>query len=308
MRKLKHCGYVLFVFAGLMDASSAPGLPTRRFSHPAKMLTKEEFIKKKLAESMPEEVRRQVGDAKKLIEDLAQQYGSNAPAANIPDKKACGPGHVKVPKLNQHEFYRGRGCIPSGNGHRVIDIFGLGRCCNGREICLGTCGTTQMYCEEEFEKCMQKVCERPKVGLPKRCQEQIRTFTSVTKVFGLKLHQDWQAERCDCANSAEDVIKRHRKYVRKIYRLFNGTVDPDLVEAELRFWVGREAELFLRLAYKFGHMFIPFDDGVPQELPELEEAALTVGRSEPVRIQNQHLELGNSHDDAERASRDRSEL
>eukprot|EP00933_Yihiella_yeosuensis_P066161 TRINITY_DN70266_c0_g1_i1.p1 TRINITY_DN70266_c0_g1~~TRINITY_DN70266_c0_g1_i1.p1 ORF type:complete len:327 (+),score=87.75 TRINITY_DN70266_c0_g1_i1:90-983(+) len=195
-------------------------------------------------------------------------------------KQVCKSGKVPVPKLNMHTMFRANGCGPQG--FQIPEDFGLYKCCNGHDVCFTACGTSHQYCEDSFKQCMSKVCENPLKGGRKKCREQADSFTSLTKSFGGGFHLQSQKESCDCVKESK-AQERHKQYLKHFYEKFNKTAAADhLIDAELKEWNGKVAELYDELVRRYGNKFVKFDnvDGRFYEGDEAQKAEAQAKKAE----------------------------
>ncbi|CAE7345620.1 Pla2g12a [Symbiodinium sp. CCMP2592] len=190
---------------------------------------------------------------------------------------ACPAGQSPVPKMDQHSRMMANGCGPQGLV--IKEPHGLFRCCNGHDVCFSVCGTSHDFCEDQFAKCMQEVCQSPLSGEHQECQKQAHSFSSMTKVFGSGFHKASQQDSCHCVPE-DEAGKKHRDYLETFYRLYNESMlDTDTLELQLSKWKGKEAELYFDLVKKYGHLFVQFDD-VPKEFVHVPQAGVRAGRWE----------------------------
>ncbi|XP_021964227.1 group XIIA secretory phospholipase A2 [Folsomia candida] len=94
---------------------------------------------------------------------------------NPPTKNGCGSGWYS-PILNQ-----------------VVTSLTI-MCCNGHDICYGTCGYAKTTCDTAFSSCLKTMCDNfPEEGI---CIRGIMSF--FVEKFGCSAYTGAQGESCIC--------------------------------------------------------------------------------------------------------------
>ena len=98
-------------------------------------------------------------------------------------------------------------------------------CCDLHDTCYMACGATKTMCDQEFGKCMKKICGRKfknsKTGLDK-CTGMAQTFELGVSMFGCQGYSELQAEGCDCV-PRRDAHGRVKAYAEAFYETYNTT-------------------------------------------------------------------------------------
>eukprot|EP00439_Symbiodinium_sp_Y106_P084292 s167_g25.t1 len=119
---------------------------------------------------------------------------------------------------DQHSRMMANGCGPQGLV--IKEPHGLFRCCNGHDVCFSVCGTSHDFCEDQFSKCMQEVCQSPLSGEHQECQKQAHSFSSMTKIFGSGFHKASQQDSCHCVPEDEALCLRVLSPMSSIAKAF----------------------------------------------------------------------------------------
>ncbi|CAJ1453302.1 unnamed protein product [Effrenium voratum] len=203
------------------------------------------------------------------LEALLGGLGGMSKGGKGGSDRLCPTGKIPVPKLDHHERMMANGCGPQGLV--IKEPYGLYRCCNSHDVCFSVCGTSHKFCEDQFSRCMNEVCEQKSPSEREECTQQATSFSSMTKAFGKGFHQASQKDSCECAPKAE-AKERHREYLENFYRAYNSSKQSDAHD-DLSEWGGKEAELYFDLVKTYGHMFVEFTD-VPKQFDAIPKGSI----------------------------------
>jgi len=115
---------------------------------------------------------------------------------------------------------RANGCGPEGL--QVQEPFGLHKCCNGHDVCYGTCGVHFEYCERRFDECMQAVCkpyEAAASEMSEQCNTQRITFAGMTTVLGNSFFLNSQRDACQCYPDEQAAYDRYHDAILDLHQV-----------------------------------------------------------------------------------------
>jgi hypothetical protein len=129
-------------------------------------------------------------------------------AENCPDSS-----HVLVQRLDK--FPASNGCSkPPGISVGGEEDFTY--CCDRHDACYSTCGISKNYCEQDFGKCMEELCNTVFTSNP-QCTSAAQVYQMGTTMFGGNGFQDLQNDFCECI--PKSIVKKHyTKLLDKLYR------------------------------------------------------------------------------------------
>lgn len=118
--------------------------------------------------------------------------------------KDCANGEINVQKLNK--MVESNGCsVPS-----FIKLNPYGQdfteCCDLHDACYAMCGIKQSFCDTDFGKCMNRLCETSE---DPQCKETANMFTMGVTMFGQTGFAESQEDFCVCSESDESQLKSH---------------------------------------------------------------------------------------------------
>ena len=91
-------------------------------------------------------------------------------------------------------------------------------CCDRHDVCYSTCGATKAYCDEDLQKCVQKLCKEV-FYMNRKCTSAARSYAQevVKSAETGEYHYDnYQKKHCTCIN--EENVPEHKKaLVREIF-------------------------------------------------------------------------------------------
>lgn len=127
--------------------------------------------------------------------------------------EVCPQGYSKVE--------RGGNYVPSTNGcgtdgFNVEPTFPLTPCCDVHDRCYGTCGKSKMACDDDFQKCMRRVCEKVKGSAKGSCDGEAMIFNMGVRSLGCGPFRVSQELGCMCAHPTtgavvDPKVERERK-------------------------------------------------------------------------------------------------
>jgi hypothetical protein len=91
-------------------------------------------------------------------------------------------------------------------------------CCDRHDACYACCGASKAYCDEDFQKCMTKLCDTNFNGSP-GCKSAAATYALGTKVFGQTGYLESQYDYCQCAQ-ADTVDEYYATVLERFYRTY----------------------------------------------------------------------------------------
>jgi hypothetical protein len=115
---------------------------------------------------------------------------------------------------------RANGCGPEGL--QVQEPFGLHKCCNGHDVCYGTCGVHFEYCERKFDECMQRVCKLYESAAPEmfeQCNTQRITFAGMTTMLGNRFFLNSQRDACQCFPDEQAAYDRYHDAILELHQV-----------------------------------------------------------------------------------------
>jgi hypothetical protein len=89
-------------------------------------------------------------------------------------------------------------------------------CCDRHDACYSTCGASQKFCDEDFKKCMLKLCATTYASNP-QCSNAASTYAMGTMMFGSDGYQQTQNQYCACLPKGQSVIEHYQKGVKEFY-------------------------------------------------------------------------------------------
>jgi hypothetical protein len=101
-------------------------------------------------------------------------------------------------------------------------------CCDRHDACYACCGISKSYCDEDFEKCMVRLCSS-NFGSSSQCKSAASTYALGTKVFGQAGFIESQNDYCRCEKS--DKVDDH--YVTVIESFYSTHV-PTKTDVQLQ--------------------------------------------------------------------------
>merc|ERR1719282_898418 len=79
--------------------------------------------------------------------------------------------------------------------------FGFEECCQGHDICYGTCGTNKIQCDQDFYACMYCICQEENFIEREFCEEIACTYYELVDEFGCFSFNGGQDDACICPGS-----------------------------------------------------------------------------------------------------------
>lgn len=130
--------------------------------------------------------------------------------------------HAQMAAPTEDPAYRLRanGCGPEGL--QVQEQFGLHKCCNGHDVCYGTCGVHFEYCERRFDECMQGVCKLYESAAPEmfeQCNTQRMTFAGMTTMLGNRFFLNSQRDACQCYPDEQAAHDRYHDAILHLHQV-----------------------------------------------------------------------------------------
>ncbi|XP_070545465.1 group XIIA secretory phospholipase A2-like [Ptychodera flava] len=114
------------------------------------------------------------------------------------------------PKPNPHHVPSYNGCGTMGLELVTEGLPEMTKCCNKHDICYDTCGVDRIKCDEDFNKCLHKMCKKYKSerNMTKRQMEGCKTTAELmsagTLGLGCQAFLDAQKEACSCDQHRRD--------------------------------------------------------------------------------------------------------
>mmetsp|Transcript_46480 Transcript_46480/g.85166 ORF Transcript_46480/g.85166 Transcript_46480/m.85166 type:complete len:315 (+) Transcript_46480:46-990(+) len=203
-----------------------------------------------------DDVAKLLGSFSKKGQDI---LGGGSPSSASTQKRRtiCPDGKIPAPKLVSslaNGILTANGCGPQGMVMK--EPYGLWRCCNRHDVCYSSCGASFEFCEKQFKQCMKKRCKQP-MNREKEweCEDQAKSMSSLTGVFGKEFHSGSAKQVCDCMDSEQEAKQRLQEWVHDVYRRFgdaqkaaNETFMDGLVERH----EGKEGKLIFDLLTTYG--------------------------------------------------------
>jgi hypothetical protein len=88
-------------------------------------------------------------------------------------------------------------------------------CCDRHDACYACCGISKGYCDDDFEKCMLKLCSS-NFKSSSQCKTAASTYALGTKVFGQTGFIESQNDYCFCEKS-DKVDEHYENVIQKFY-------------------------------------------------------------------------------------------
>lgn len=88
-------------------------------------------------------------------------------------------------------------------------------CCDLHDACYATCGLSQNYCDRDFERCMQNLCN-DFFSSNRECSSAANMYAHGSSMFGLNSYMDTQKEHCTCVH-VDDVLDHYAKGLNLFY-------------------------------------------------------------------------------------------
>jgi hypothetical protein len=91
-------------------------------------------------------------------------------------------------------------------------------CCDRHDACYACCGAPKAYCDDDFQKCMIKLCETNFNSSP-GCKSAASTYALGTKVFGQTGYLESQYDYCQC-EKVDTIDEYYSNIVDQFYRQY----------------------------------------------------------------------------------------
>ncbi|XP_014678219.1 PREDICTED: group XIIA secretory phospholipase A2-like isoform X2 [Priapulus caudatus] len=95
------------------------------------------------------------------------------------------------------------GCGSFGVQVNFLNFPAFSHCCNGHDICYGTCGKERIICDTEFGDCLYDICRQQRIQTEQQddkitCATTADLMYGGTLTLGCKAYEDAQREACLC--------------------------------------------------------------------------------------------------------------
>jgi secretory phospholipase A2 len=88
-------------------------------------------------------------------------------------------------------------------------------CCDRHDLCYATCGAPKDFCEQEFKRCMHRMCKEL-FSHNAECRGAADTYVMGTTLMGGGGYEALQREHCECMDSSK-VLSHYQTYAESIY-------------------------------------------------------------------------------------------
>jgi secretory phospholipase A2 len=136
-----------------------------------------------------------------MLGQMGKQGGAKAPI--------CGANEIAVQVLDIEPESNGCSKPP---GIRIGGEEDFTYCCDRHDACYSTCNVPKSYCDKDFDKCMQKMCNTI-FAHNNQCSQAASMYSMGTMAFGQVGYADTQDTYCTCisSNPSEEkaVISEH---------------------------------------------------------------------------------------------------
>jgi secretory phospholipase A2 len=130
----------------------------------------------------------------------------------IVEGRSCPVGEIPVQKLDVQ--LESNGCTKPAfltvNGEEDFT-----HCCDRHDACFSTCGVTQKFCDDDFLKCMNNLCDTV-FPANKECKSAATTYSMGTSIFGTEPFSQGQKDHCQCIPT-ENLVDHYKTYAGKFY-------------------------------------------------------------------------------------------
>jgi len=162
-------------------------------------------------------------------------FACNTLAAD-PDMNFGGPGAApcppyrcpsgKVPVPNGRLQFKSSGCN-MGAGGSMMMMPGAKKqkgatevCCDLKNACYQTCGSTKDFCEQQQKKCTHKICDAMGSASEKEeCEKDSSLQTMLASFGGCNEFDRSQYEACECV-SKKNVSEKRKKVIQRFYEKY----------------------------------------------------------------------------------------
>lgn len=132
----------------------------------------------------------------------------------------CPKKQISVQDTNKNVEFTGCMKPPPLMGRDIPGDEDFTYCCQLQSLCRSTCGLSQDYCDNDFKKCMLKLC-KTNFRHNLQCKEAADVYYMGSSIFGEKVYDDAQALHCTCMGKSE-VSKHYLGVFDNIYSTSSG--------------------------------------------------------------------------------------
>lgn len=165
----------------------------------------------------------------------------------------CGSGQEPVQRRPLSLV--SQGCSNMGGMSMMMPGSGGGQdeitpCCNLRQACFQTCGSSKSKCEDTFSKCVGALCAQNHPGDSageESCSKNANLMITMSKIGGCREWDSAQSAACQCVDD-DRAIRRRTKTLEEIYKKVNPKKTSDVPKLAEKH--GKSASKFSKLVVK----------------------------------------------------------
>ena len=135
-------------------------------------------------------------------------------------------------------------------------------CCDRHDACYSTCGIAKSFCEEDFGKCMEELCNTVFVNNP-QCSSAAQVYQLGTTMFGGNGFQELQNEFCECVPKSNVQIQ-YTMLLDKLYRM-HSRKSPTEISAFVSKLVIKAGDSIPKLGRLFYKVVKKYDTSIQHE-------------------------------------------
>eukprot|EP00484_Ammonia_sp_Unknown_P024470 CAMPEP_0197025110 /NCGR_PEP_ID=MMETSP1384-20130603/5541_1 /TAXON_ID=29189 /ORGANISM="Ammonia sp." /LENGTH=166 /DNA_ID=CAMNT_0042453601 /DNA_START=130 /DNA_END=630 /DNA_ORIENTATION=+ len=128
----------------------------------------------------------------------------------------------------------------------------IAHCCDEHDACYGICGISRDFCDEEFNRCMNKGC-----GKDQQCLQSASMITMGASLFGCEPYLQGQRDDCDCLEEFE-FEQRVTETLKELYGSLDEEhrkTDEELTQIREKY-KGKETKLVNNILKKYPKQLI----------------------------------------------------
>ena len=145
-------------------------------------------------------------------------------------------------------------------------------CCDLHDACYSSCSISKDYCDNDFLKCMLKLCNVYFEKQKNECLNAAEVYSLGTKIFGQKGFLETQQDYCDCIDSEKYEIT-YQKGIEFFYSKYAPNSEIDITKVLNKYKNSIEkkySKLYYDLHKKYYHAIGLVDERkLKQNIPTL---------------------------------------
>ena len=137
---------------------------------------------------------------------------------------SCSKGYAPVQRKRGGLKFKSPGCDAMGGGAMMFtggdsEEKPYESCCDQWHACFQICGTSRVFCDETFKKCVDSSCKA--TANENECQESAKITIMMLGMSPCQGFESAQNTACECVSKDNDAhLKKREEILSKFYRLY----------------------------------------------------------------------------------------